>query len=358
MPCRREGPPTCGARLQRESFESGQEQGWPRAGRGLRLLTRLSCVVLFSSVACEARVPPTTACLRPQDEIWLVSAREMPSRLPLCCMCQPLLCYQQYEKCCDCGCGRWQCRSECTFWETDDPGRLTVVYVHGNRMTEEWIRRRGLDLYNGLVGCCPHAPPIRLVLWSWPSESIPNRLAVKRDARVKFRRIPTQAYYLASWLNHYSCDRQLSLLGYSYGAATLLSSLHILGGGQLECRCLSRCEPPPRIHMAVWAPAVQSNWLTPCGRLCRALPCVESGIVFYNRCDPVLRRFRRVIFSATGPALGHVGLTNPHCCYPGYGAICQFDATRYVGKKHEWDRYRDCPCIMGRIRWTALWFAH
>ncbi len=225
-------------------------------------------------------------------------------------------------------------------------------------MTEEWTKRRGLDLYNGLVAGCPHAPPIRLVLWSWPSDAIPNRLAAKRDARVKFRRIPLQSYYLAWWLNHYSSDRQLSVLGYSYGAATLLGSLHMLGGGQLECRRLSRCEPPPRIHMAIWAPAVQSSWLMPGGRLCCALPCLESGLVFYNRCDPALCRFRRVIFAATGPALGYVGLTNPYCCYPGYARIRQFDATRYVGKKHSWDRYRDCACLMSQIRCVALWLVH
>ncbi len=315
----------------------------------------LAAFLTLSAAPCLARVAPSCACMRPQDEIWHVSSRAMNTHCMPCGMCRPQLCYQQFGQCRVCGCSRWVGRDECDFWNTASPDKITVVIVHGNRLSDEAARQRGLDLYNGLVRCRCDGRSIRVVLWSWPSDSIPNRLAAKRDARVKFRRIPREAYYLAWWLNHFSSDHQISLVGYSYGGAVMLGSLHMLGGGQLECRSLPRCQPPPQLRIAIWAPATQSNWLVPGGPHGCALCCLESGTIFVNRCDPALKRFRRVIFAATGPALGYVGLTDPQCCYPGYDRIRQFDATRCIGKHHNWDHFRRSTCIMNETRRVALW---
>ncbi len=281
----------------------------------------------------------------------MVSTRLAP-RYPLRrCYC-PRLIYSRY-----CPCRGWTRASECEFLAGQHPGKITVVYVHGNRVTREKAQSRGLEVYRLLTGCVPCGPPVRHVIWSWPSQPIPLRAAVLRDGRVKYRRTPTQSYYLAHWLCRLRCDARVSLLGYSYGGRAIVGALNLLGGGS-ECgRCLPSCCQcgPRRLRMAIWAPATQSDWLLPGGRHGCALSQLQSGLIFYNRCDPVLRLFDPLILSVTGPALGYVGLTLPYCCCPGYGRVTQFDATCIVGGRHSWDRWMSSACIVNQIRQVALW---
>ena len=299
---------------------------------------------------CQARVPRFDVAVRPQDQIWLVSTRAMGPRPSPRKTCAPRYCYQRYQSC-NC----WYRQSAGAFFACNDPCTTNVLYVHGNRMTEAWVKSRGLELYQKLV-CNNPDRPIRMIIWSWPSSPLPRRAAVFRDARVKLRRTPLQSYYLAHWLSCFDCHERVALLGYSYGGRTILGALHLLGGGNLNGRCLDPCcrRCLPQMRMALWAPATQSDWLLPGQPHDRALCCLERGLIFYNHCDPVLSRFQRYIFSVTGPALGHVGLTCAGYCIPGYERILQFDATWLVGKQHKWNGYTHCPSIMWQIRNLAL----
>ena len=177
-----------------------------------------------------------------------------------------------------------------------------------------------------------------------------------RDARIKFRRTPLQSYYLSWWLTHQCASCRVSMLGYSYGARTILGALHLVGGGTLEGRCLPascrRCAP--RIRIAVWAAASQADWLLPGRPHGCALNCLECGAIFYNCKDPVLRGYRCAICSASGPALGLRGLIRPHCGPPCYARIVQYNATRWIGCHHNWDHYRDCWWTFSRICNMAL----
>ena len=129
-----------------------------------------------------------------------------------------------------------------------------------------------------------------------------------------------------------------------------------MGGGSLGGRCLPEqcCRHAPRARIGLWATASQANWLLPGCPHGRALGCVEHGVIFYNRADPALKRYHQVFCSATGPALGYTGLTNPRCGPAAYSRLVQYDVTNYIGRRHQWSRYRDCPGTMNQIRNLAL----
>ena len=297
--------------------------------------------------------PFDLCCIRPQDQIWLISTRKLGNCGDPCQMTVPRLQFCRLDH----G-GGWSKSSAEEFFATDEPGALTTVYVHGNRMTADAAVERGLKMYGGLVCDACDSTAIRHVIWSWPSQPLPRRWALFRNARVKATRTPVQSYYLGWWLAQLQPDVNVSLIGFSYGSRTILGALHLLGEGQLCGRCLPagpyQAKVQPRI--ALWAPACDANWILPGNCNGCALSQINRGLFFYNCCDPVLKRYERRIPEATGPALGLNGMTSVNGSEPHHHhRIQQFDATDIIGKRHQWVRYFESPYIMCQVRQYALW---
>ncbi|MEM8678169.1 MAG: hypothetical protein AAGF97_02335 [Planctomycetota bacterium] len=283
-------------------------------------------------------MPP---CWRPQDQVWLISTRHLPRSRFWSQRCRPTYRYYRY-----CPCDGWRCSNECEFLRSQHPHAMNTMYVHGNRCSRSEAREQGLCVYARLAVNAPRGRPIRHVIWSWPSREIPLRWAILRDARVKYRRTIPQGYYLGHWLARTGCTGRWTLLGYSYGARTVLNALQLRAGGSLKGICLPRrchchCD---RYRVVLWAAATPRGWLTGCGQHECAFNCVQSGLVFYNPCDPVLRRFQCAICSAHTPALGLIGLP----CR--WSQICQLNASAVVGKSHSWKRYVNACSLMSCIR--------
>jgi hypothetical protein len=300
-------------------------------------------------LACPVGPLEIPCTLRPQDEVWLVSTRHLGGLPGPNKWCPPRLCYYRYDPACG-----FRPASASAFSCLLNPATITIVYVHGNRMSDQQVQRRGLMLYS-LIACGAAADqPIRYVIWSWPSRPLPCRLACLRDVRVKYRRVPLQSYYLACWLSHLAPEGRVSVLGYSYGGRMILGALHLLHGGALRGHTLqsSCCPSSLQVRMALWAPASQSDWLLPGRPHEYALCNVERSLVVYNSLDPVLKRYDRVILSATGPALGHVGLCGASC---GCSRITQIDAACIVGCHHDFLRYAASPYLMHCVRQIVLW---
>ena len=274
------------------------------------------------------------------DQVWEISTRHLGNcPCERCIRCADFQ-YGRYVP----GCG-WCGSDGCAL--AAEPATITVVYVHGNRMRAEDARQQGLLLYRRLRCCCPDAPPVRFVIWSWPSAPIPASFRIFRDVRVKYRRTDTQSYLLARWLADHRCGDQVSLMGYSFGARTILGALHLVGGGQLAGRSLARpAHPCCHFNLVLWAAAAENGWLSPGGCHECASKVVRRGVITVNRRDPVLRRYRRSIIRARQRALGQTGIRGPLACWSDGVQFCELDVTHIVGSHHDWCRYWQSSAIM------------
>ena len=321
------------------------------------------CVVVTLTQTAEARpcrvVARRTAheachrvALRPQDQVWRISTRHLGPCAQDGSLAIPQLCYWRLDPC-----RGWISSSEAEFFASDDPSVITTVFLHGNRVAANEVDERGLKVYMRLLEGTCDAPPLRHVIWSWPSEPTPCRARVIRDVRVKACRTLLQSYYLAGWLARMHPDTPVSLTGFSYGGRLAFGALQLLGGGSHGGRCLPTATydrvVTPRV--VVWASASQANWLGLGGAYQCALRHAESISVIYNPRDPALRRYQRYVPDATGPALGAVGLLPCRCLGEFAGKVSQVNVACPIGPRHDCDRYLDCPAVMATIRAATLW---
>jgi hypothetical protein len=160
---------------------------------------------------------------------------------------------------------------------------------------------------------------------------------------------------LARWLAGHCGGNQISLIGYSFGARTILGGLHLLGGGQLAGRTLSvPVHPGCHVNVVLWAAAVENGWLSVGGCHECAGRVVRCGMITVNRRDPVLKRYRRSILRARQRALGQTGVRGPLACWLNGGQFCELDVTHIVGPHHDWYRYWQSAAIMGQTAKVLL----
>ncbi len=319
----------------------------------------ISIVVLFPALV-DARgfgrrqpnpCPARQCVIRPQDQIWKISTRHLGPCGDACSLHAPPLNYQRYDQC-----RGWVASSLEEFMASDGQGMLTTVYVHGNRMSPEWTVDHGFKVYCMLTCDQSSQQPQRMVIWSWPSEEIPQKRRIVKDVRIKATRTDMQSYYFGWWLSQLQPDQQVSVLGYSYGARTVLGALHMLSGGQLAGRSLPGSAFPQTVRprIVLWAAAAQANWIVPGNRYGRAVDSIEQGLVALNRRDPVLRRYQRCMSEANGPAMGFVGVVGEQCI-PGSGKLTELEVTQDVGNRHASQKYFDSCQIGWNTRRYMLW---
>ena len=231
------------------------------------------------------------------------------------------------------------------FIATDRPERLTLVYVHGNRNTYSQSLYYGMQTYRRLIACHPESrPPIRFVIWSWPSSQIKGPI---RDVRVKAARADVDAYFLATFLNRLSPETPVSLLGFSYGARILTGALHSLSGAPICGRSVPvHVEAERSLRLVMIAAALHNDWPCPGHRHGNAFTDVDHLLNIYNDRDPALKRYRFVSHSSQPQALGYTGL--PAAC-----RICpyrQINASCIVGRTHDIRYYINSSSLRARIR--------
>ncbi len=297
-------------------------------GRFVPLLIVVSfCILTGQCGLCAIAV-------RPGDSVWEVSSRHLSGA---CQLNMPL----RISKVVGCS---YQPSSLAEF--IADPVAFnspqTVVYVHGNWMEWNNARERGLYVYQLLAG--QTTKPIRLILFSWPSERDGR---VGPDVREKASLVNVEAYYLADFLKHVPNDRPIGMMGFSFGGAVICGTLHLLGGGCLDGRSLPQpivAHPNTRVSMV--APAFDREQLSHGGKYQLALGQIDHLVNLYNSVDPVLRRFR-FIDGGSPEAAGFLGISprggSPLATAPN---IVQYDCSRAAGRTHnEVDYYRNCPAF-------------
>lgn len=300
----------------------------------LALRALIGCLLASLSVCCHAAIP-----VRPGDSVWEVSTRHLDGASQFGA---PLKISKVI--------GTSFCPSTLDEFLAD-PVSLTapqtVVYVHGNWMEWSNARERGLYVYQLLAA--QNCGPIRLILFSWPSQRDGRP---GPDVREKAALAHIESFYLADFLKNVPNDRPIGMMGFSFGGAVICGTLQLLAGGTLDCRALPQpISPHTNVRVSLVAPAFERNLLSPGGKYQLALGQIDKLVNLYNSSDPVLKRFR-FIDRGEPVAAGFLGIsartsaqlmTDPK--------ILQFDCTRAAGRTHsEIDYYRHCPSVKNSLQ--------
>jgi len=278
------------------------------------------------------------------DSVWVVSTRGLG-----CSRCGEGLANAEVQRCYHDGSTSDASLDE--FLDGDEPGMTTVVYVHGNRITAYDANQRGLRLYR-LLTDDPHAPPLRLVIWSWPSNQICGQV---RDVRTKAARTFSEACYLSEFLAALNPASQVSLVGYSFGARVVTGALADLAGGSVGgCDCPGpRYQGRSNMRVVLVGAAMHNYWLAPGGWHSAGWQFVDHMVLLYNCCDPVLRRYRLIDLRNRPQALGYRGLWN----IPDdqNARFSQYNVCDEVGKTHSEAAYWDSPLVAEQAQRCANW---
>jgi hypothetical protein len=282
--------------------------------------------------------------VRDQDQVWLISTRHLG-----CCMGGknwPTYQIWLYEK------GTWQPRTEAEFFAADSAEIVTPMYVHGNRLTAGEASSYGLSFYFEFVGKFDHEPPVRFVIWSWPSDEIKGQL---KDVRAKADRSDYEAYYLACFLARMKPEVHVGLLGYSFGARIVSGALHLLNGGAI-CGQMVSAGDHPQFRVALWAAAEHNYWYQPGQFHGRAPAAADAWFITINCCDPVLARYRFLDKCSDADAVGYSGIYGRNLLPPDVNSrIEERNVTNIVGGTHDWRAYLYSQWIQDHTRDYILW---
>ncbi|GAA5507488.1 hypothetical protein [Novipirellula caenicola] len=278
------------------------------------------------------------------SRIWLVSTRAASS-------CSPSLSQTDRIKfwSSDVGVG-WQSSTSANFFECVNGDPLPLcIYVHENRVSAEEAWGRAKAIYCQLQQSAPSANGhFRLVMISWPSDRIGVR--PRPDAQIKAQRSEMHGYYLAWLLDQIDPRVPVSLFGSSYGPRLITAALHFRAGGTIAGYQL----PPsgtyigPTVRVALFASALDSDWLLPHRHHGRALTQVEHMLIAYNPSDSVLHWYPRLNGRGGPPALGAVGMATS-CLGAERDKVQLMNVSRSVGKTHSWQAYEGSPQMMARV---------
>jgi len=275
---------------------------------------------------------------RPEDELWYVSTRGLSC--PVTTVFDPHVAHYQYES-------GWTNSDLPELLESPVP--LTVVYVHGNRMSHSAAIQRGWLVYRSIATA--EAPPMRFVIWSWPSDRTSGHPL--RDVRQNAFRADEEGLFLAQLLNQLPEDARASLIGYSYGSRVVGAAMHILGGGTIGGSGVQHAATRPTEHWlrsVMVAPAVDDDAFAPGEIFQNAAGVVDESLVLFNPCDPILKRYGIIDRCQRHEmAMGYVGMA-------GNGISAQqMNVSRYIGKSHDERLYLNSSAIMGTIRPYVFW---
>jgi hypothetical protein len=317
------------------------------AARGIAICAIALCALQsVGPLSDRANAASCGGQLRPRDTVWLVSSRGLGS----CNLDENLArlkCWRfDHEH-------AWTPSQLAELVDDLQPQVVTVVFLHGNRVSSCEAFTKGWQAYRRLAQCADDQP-VRFVIWSWPSSKVCGPV---QDVRIKAARTSSHGYYLAWFLDQLDDEAPVSLWGFSYGARIATGALHLLGGGTLDGHRLETRLHPDRqpMRLALMAAALDDHWLLPGHRHGNAWSQVHSTLLVNNGCDRVLARYH-FLYGRGGcqEALGYVGL--PVWRLPDDDAkkVSQLDACCYVGNQHAFDNYLASSRVMARLRGALL----
>jgi len=277
-------------------------------------------------------------------DAWIVSTRDLPSCSPAE-DAQPQYWRLNEDR-------AWTAADEPAFLAADRPSIPTVVFIHGNRYDSDDAAREGLDSCRELSELAPGAS-FRYVIWSWPADRIRGN---RKDVRAKFVRSEVEALYLARFLSRLHPDVSVCLIGYSYGAHSIVGALRLTAGGSFAGYALPRrpAARPAPTRAVLLAAATDQDALAPCAGEPPPLGQIDRILVTLNGCDPVLRLYPHLCGRGGPEALGYVCPAGLDASDPNSKKVEVVDVTWAVGKRHGLSHYQGAPPLRARLAWYAF----
>ncbi|WP_197444378.1 alpha/beta hydrolase family protein [Maioricimonas rarisocia] len=228
------------------------------------------------------------------------------------------------------------------------PGVPVCIFTHGSfvswpshlqqaEATNRWLRRAGAGA------------PLHVVFFTWPSDS--GAIVTPLDVSVRGRRAEFNGLHLAWVLSQIPEACPVCLIGHSHGARVTLSTMHLIGGGQVQGLVYNGPKPQSkRYRVVLAAAAVDHDWINPSNRYGQAVCQLEGLMNLQNRTDLALGLYPlRQPFS--NRALGEAGFSatdrymqGPHRC-----KMIDVDVTPLLGAGHNWPLYLATPQIASTI---------
>lgn len=235
-----------------------------------------------------------TVSIRPEDEIWIVSSRNIGSGANLGGQLE-------VQRLGDC---QWQPSSLPALASCHRSNRslTTLMYVHGNQTDYQFGISRGIQFYHNLVTSQKAVSPLRMVLWLWKSERELARLYP--DFRIKSQRAVKTGQAFKTTLEQLG-DARVLLAGFSLGTQVILSALEAMEAEQGASPCDStapwwaagvsdRCSCD-KYRIALIAPAVDPAYACRIANRMIHSTLTQRTAVFLNRSDRAVKALRIIV---------------------------------------------------------------
>jgi Alpha/beta hydrolase of unknown function (DUF900) len=229
------------------------------------------------------------------------------------------------------------------------PGVPVLICIHGVFVRWEDECLESHQAYQWIRNACPQLP-LQVIFFTWPSDGIITCL-IPVDVNIRSKQAEFNSLHVARLINGIPESCPVSFIGHSLGCRTILSTLHLAGGGEVQGFCCPDGLGPNRRFRAVFAAAaVDHNWLNPHDRYGCALPRTECIVNLQNRKDLPLA-FYPLYRPFAGRAIARSGLTrrDKSKLGPQSEKFINLDVTMTQGHNHLWPGYFRRPDIAAAI---------
>ena len=226
-----------------------------------------------------------TVEIRPEDEIWIVSARN-------CGCCVDNAKALEVKRLVN---DSWQPESleKLAHCHQTNPSLTTLLYAHGNATDYDFGISRGVQFYRNLVSCPRVDGPIRMVLWLWKSEKETAR--IYRDFRIKSERAIQMGPVFRNTLEQLG-DSRVALVGFSLGAQVILSALDSMEEQQDNACCGQQGNnQTEKYRIAFIAPALDPSYACAVADRMVCSSITAQTRVFCNRSDRAVKALRIIL---------------------------------------------------------------
>ncbi len=280
--------------------------------------------------ACTTAVTPACQTCCPAEGYWIISLRCCPQKKRgVMCSCCPQFYFRTPDDC-------LHPSNHASFLASLIPRVPICLMVHGSYVKWQDVQIDAQQTFCWIRGAAPQLP-LNYVYITWPSD--PHFPPF--DIQALGRKSARNGFHLARIIQTIPCDHPISFIGHSHGARMTLSTLHLLGGGEVQgyaLQCATGASHRFRVVMA--AAAIDHDWMNPGERYGCALPITECVLSMRTRKDRAL-----AIYPMRHPfcpaSLGRKGFTRRDLRKMGSCAcrVAEVDATPYVGNHHFWQFY-------------------